>query len=160
MFTLTQNMKRKKKLDLERYTPALLTFIANKLSAGASQLYREQFDVGIVEWRVLSMLAVESNIPAQRICQVVGLDKSAVSKSVQFLQSGGYVQSQVDPGDARRYTLSLTTAGHALHDRVFDVAQERERRLLETLSPDEIESLLSMLNRIHKQIDYVNAYRP
>ena len=153
-------MKRKKKLDLERYTPALLTFIANKLSAGASQLYREQFDVGIVEWRVLSMLAVESNIPAQRICQVVGLDKSAVSKSVQFLQNGGYVQSQVDPGDARRYTLSLTTAGHALHDRVFDVAQERERRLLETLSAEEIESLLSMLNRIHKQIDHVNAYRP
>ena len=153
-------MKRKKKLDLERYTPALLTFIANKLSAGASQLYREQFDVGIVEWRVLSMLAVESNIPAQRICQVVGLDKSAVSKSVQFLQNGGYVQSQVDPGDARRYTLSLTTAGHALHDRVFDVAQERERRLLETLSAQEIESLLSMLNRIHKQIDHVNAYRP
>ena len=138
----------------------MLTFIANKLSAGASQLYREQFDVGIVEWRVLSMLAVESNIPAQRICQVVGLDKSAVSKSVQFLQNGGYVQSQVDPGDARRYTLSLTTAGHALHDRVFDVAQERERRLLETLSAQEIESLLSMLNRIHKQIDHVNAYRP
>ena len=153
-------MKRKKKLDLERYTPALLTFIANKLSAGASQLYREQFDVGIVEWRVLSMLAVESNIPAQRICQVVGLDKSAVSKSVQFLQNGGYLQSQVDPEDARRYTLSLTAAGQALHDRVFDVAQERERRLLETLSEEEVESLLSMLNRIHKQIDHVNAYRP
>lgn len=153
-------MKRKKKLDLERYAPALLAFIANKLSAGASQLYREKFNVGIVEWRVLSMLAVESHIPAQRICQVVGLDKSAVSKSVQFLQSGGYVQSLMDPDDARRYTLSLTQTGQELHDRIFDVARERERRLLETLSPEEVEVFLSMLNRIHKQIDHVNAYRP
>ena len=40
------------------------------------------------------------------------------------------------------------------------VAKERERRLLETLSPQEVESLLHMLNRIHKQIDHVNAYRP
>lgn len=153
-------MKRKKKLDLERYAPALLAFIANKLSAGASQLYREQFDVGIVEWRVLSMLAVESNIPAQRICQVVGLDKSAVSKSVQVLQSAGYVQSQIDPLDARRYTLKLTPQGQDLHDRIFDVAKERERRLLETLEPEEVETLISILNRIHKQIDHVNAYRP
>ena len=153
-------MKRKKKLDLERYAPALLAFIANKLSAGASQLYRDTFDVGIVEWRVLSMLAVESHIPAQRICQVVGLDKSAVSKSVQVLQSRGYVQSEVDPADARRYTLCLTPEGQELHDRIFDVAKERERRLLETLSPQEVESLLHMLNRIHKQIDHVNAYRP
>lgn len=58
------------------------------------------------------------------------------------------------------YTLRLTPEGQQLHDRIFDVAKERERRLLETLSPQELESLLDMLNRIHKQIDHVNAYRP
>ncbi|WP_347658690.1 MarR family winged helix-turn-helix transcriptional regulator [Comamonas thiooxydans] len=153
-------MKKKKKLDLERYAPALLAFIANKLSSGASQVYRENFDVGIVEWRVLSMLAVENHIPAQRICQVVGLDKRAVSKSVQVLQNAGYVQSQVDAVDARRYTLSLTAEGQHLHDQIFDVAKERERRLLQTLTHEEVELLIDMLNRLHKQVDHVNAYRP
>jgi DNA-binding MarR family transcriptional regulator len=100
------------------------------------------------------------SIPAQRICQVVGLDKSAVSKSVQVLQSAGYVQAQVDALDARRYTLSLTAEGQHLHDQIFDVAKERERRLLQTLTAEEVELLIDMLNRLHKQVDHVNAYRP
>ena len=36
-------------VDLERYIPALLTWIANKLSRGASQHYLAVFDVGIVQ---------------------------------------------------------------------------------------------------------------
>ena len=34
-------------VDLERYVPAFLTWIANKLSRGASQHYLAVFDVGI-----------------------------------------------------------------------------------------------------------------
>lgn len=153
-------MTQTKKLDLERYAPALLTFIANKLSSGSSQLYRDCFNIGIVEWRVLSMLAVESDIPAQRICQVIGLDKSAVSKSVQSLQTVGYIQSEADKKDARKQCLSLTAKGQFLHDEIFEVAKERERRLLETLTPEEREVFINMLNRLHSQIDYVNEYRP
>ncbi|KWT74723.1 hypothetical protein APV28_0087 [Comamonas testosteroni] len=47
-----------------------------------------------------------------------------------------------------------------MHDQIFDVAKERERRLLQTLTPEEVESLIDMLNRLHKQVDHVNAYRP
>lgn len=153
-------MCENKKLDLERYTPALLTFIANKLSSGSSQTYREHFNIGIVEWRVLSMLAVESHIPAQRICQVIGLDKSAVSKSVKVLQNNGYIKSEVDANDARRQTLNLTTKGLQLHDEIFKVAKEREQRLLEVLTTKEKELFINILNRLHKQIDYVNDYKP
>ncbi|MEZ2720895.1 MarR family winged helix-turn-helix transcriptional regulator [Paenalcaligenes hominis] len=153
-------MTSTKKLDLERYTPALLTFIANKLSSGSSQLYRERFNIGIVEWRVLSMLVVESHIPAQRVCQVIGLDKSAVSKSVQTLQTAGYIQSEPDKKDARKQCLSLTAEGYRLHDEIFEIAQERERRLLKTLTPEEREIFVDILNRLHSQIDYVNEYRP
>ena len=38
-------------LDLERYVPALITFIANKLTHGSSSLYRKHFGVGVIEWR-------------------------------------------------------------------------------------------------------------
>ena len=34
-------------VDLDRYVPAFLTWIANKLSRGASQHYLSVFDVGI-----------------------------------------------------------------------------------------------------------------
>lgn len=153
-------MGSKKQLDLDRYVPGLVTFIANKLSAGASLCYRENFGIGIVEWRVLSMLAVEDRIPAQRICQVVGLDKSVVSRSLALLEKEGLVRADTDSRDARRTVVSLTVAGHAMHDRVFVVATAREKLLLDSFSEEDKNTLIRLLNVMHGQIDKVNAYQP
>lgn len=147
-------------LDLGRYVPGLLNFLSNKLSAGASKCYRKHFGVGVVEWRMLSMLAVENGVTANRICQVIGLDKSLVSRSLQQLQQAHYVTSQVDSRDARRYTVSLTDQGRALHDRIYRVAMEREQRLLADLSPAEVDVLVNLLERMHGRVESVNAYEP
>ncbi|GLZ86966.1 transcriptional regulator [Metapseudomonas resinovorans] len=147
-------------LNLARYVPALLTFLANKLATGASQCYRKHFGIGVVEWRMLSMLAVENGITANRICQVIGLDKSAVSRSLQALEAAGHVSSQVDPQDNRRNTVSLTASGRELHDRVLKVALERERRLLSGLSTEEVDTLIALLGRLHTQVNNVNEYDP
>ncbi len=46
-------------LDLDRYVPALITFIANKLSRSATVVYQKRFRVNVTEWRILSLLAIE-----------------------------------------------------------------------------------------------------
>lgn len=148
------------KLDLARYVPGLLTFLANKLATGASKCYRKNYGIGVVEWRMLSMLAVENDITAQRITQVIGLDKSAVSRSLQTLETAGYVSSKVDGKDARRYTVSLTPAGAALHREVLQTALERERRLLSGFSEAEIDTLVGLLTRMHAQVESVNEFDP
>jgi DNA-binding MarR family transcriptional regulator len=153
-------MPKPSQLNLARYVPGLLTFLANKLATGASQCYRKHFGIGVVEWRMLSMLAVENDITANRICQVIGLDKSAVSRSLQTLEAAGHVTSKADSRDGRRNTVSLTPSGQALHDRVLKVALERERRLLSGLTPAEVDTLVDLLGRMHAQIAHVNEYDP
>jgi DNA-binding MarR family transcriptional regulator len=153
-------MSDTEKLDLNRYVPAMLTFLANKLATGASISYRKHFGIGVVEWRLLALLAVEDAITANRICQVIGLDKSAVSRSLQQLEMAGRVCGEIDSKDARRYTVSLTSEGKALHDRVLKVALERERRLLSNLSPKEIDTLVDLLGRLQKNVAHVNEYDP
>lgn len=148
------------KLDLDRYVPAMLTFLANKLATGASLSYRKHFGIGVVEWRLIALLAVEDKITANRICQVIGLDKSAVSRSLQVLEAAGRISGEIDGKDARRYTVTLTAEGKALHDRVLKVALERERRLLSGFSPAEIDTLVTLLARLQTNVAYVNDYDP
>jgi len=147
-------------LDLERYVPALLTFLTNKLSSSASACYRKHYGIGIVEWRVLAMLAVENHITANRVGQVIGLDKSAISRSLQALEREGYVTSEVDAKDARRYTVSLTPSGRELHDRVLETAVRREEVLLADLSEREVDTLIDLLHRMSRQLEKVNAVEP
>lgn len=148
------------RLDLDRYVPAMLTFLANKLATGASLSYRKHFGIGVVEWRLIALLAVEDNITANRICQVIGLDKSAVSRSLQALETAGRISGKVDSKDARRYTVSLTAEGKALHDRVLKIALERERRLLSDFSPGEVDTLVDLLGRLQAKVAHVNEYEP
>jgi DNA-binding MarR family transcriptional regulator len=143
-------------LDLGRYVPGLLTFLANKLSRGASALYQREFGVNVTEWRIMSQLAIEPGIPASRVCQVIGFDKGPVSRSLATMEQKGIVTIDVDRADARRRVIALTEEGRALHDRVMTVALERERRLLACLAPEDRERLVASLNAIHDNLASVN----
>ena len=145
------------KLDLKRNVPALLTFLENKITAGASGLYREHFGVGTTEWRILAMLAVEPGITSKRICDVIGFNKAAVSRTVRVLQDATLIVTRIEDGRTRSPKFSLSVKGRRLHDRIICVALERERRLLAPLSADEREALIDMLNRLHRTIPAVNA---
>lgn len=144
-------------LDLERYVPAFITFIANKLSNSASALYQRRFGINVTEWRMMSLLAIEPGIPASRICQVIGFDKGPVSRTLAAMQKRGLIAIRTDPDDGRTHMISLTTKGRATHDQVIVAALDRERRLLSCLSRDEQEMLIDLLRRLHNNLGAVTG---
>jgi DNA-binding MarR family transcriptional regulator len=144
-------------LDLDRYVPALVTFIANKLSRSATVLYQKRFAVTITEWRILALLAIEPAISAARICHVIGFDKGPVSRTLAAMEARGLVAIKADREDGRTYAISLTAKGAATHDKVIAAALERERRLLSCLSKAERETLIALLRRVHGNLDAVKG---
>ncbi len=142
-------------LDMSRYVPGMITHLSNKLSRGASALYRKHFGIGIIEWRIMAQLAVAPGSSARAICATTGLDKAAVSRSFEVLE-GKRLVTFAD-GDSREQPAHLTAAGRRLHDRIAAVALERERRLLVSLTPQERSTLAELLNRIGDNLDLVEA---
>ncbi len=147
-------------LDLGSYVPYFLTAISNTWSRSSSRLYLERFGVGVTEWRVMSQLAIEPGIPAQRICEVIGLDKGAVSRSVATLVAAGHVAERADGRDARRQLLELSASGYALHDRLIAVATQREQVMLEGFSPQERAQLVDFLRRLQARLPELRDFGP
>ncbi len=144
-------------VDLERYVPAFLTWIANKLSRGASQHYLAVFDVGIETWRCLVLLAIEGRISAQKVSKVIGMDKASVSRTFKSMQSRGLITFSLDDADGRLRLATLTTKGRDLHDQIIGVALERERAFLAVLTDGERETLVGLLRRLHENLPEVEA---
>ncbi len=144
-------------LDLDRYVPALITFIANKLSKSANAFYQPEFGVNVTEWRIIALLAIEPGIPAARICHVIGFDKGPVSRTLAAMEKRGLIAIRIDPDDGRTHSISLTAKGRATHDKVIAVALERERRLLSCLGKDEREVLIELLRRLHDNLGAVTG---
>jgi DNA-binding MarR family transcriptional regulator len=142
-------------LDLDRYVPAIITFIANKLSNSATAFYQRNFGVNVTEWRIMSLLAIEPGIPASRICSVIGFDKGPVSRTLAMMKKRGLVAIRSAPADGRSHAVSLTAKGRAAHDEVIVAALGRERRLLSCLDAGERDVLIGLLRRLHDNLGAV-----
>ncbi len=139
-------------IDLDTYIPSFLSTVNNALSRGASQKYREQFGIGIVEWRVISMLAIEPNIPAVRIGEVICTDKGQVSRALLKLSELDLVSSEIVSVDIRKKNWWLNDAGYAMHARILEIAIDRERRLIAGCDPEDVEAFLRVARIMNRNL--------
>ena len=153
----TGGAKAGQTLDLERYVPAFVTFIANKLSRSATVFYQKRFGINVTEWRIMSLLAIEPGITASRICHVIGFDKGPVSRTLTTMQNRGLIAIKTDANDGRSHSIALTSKGRGIHDEVIVAALERERLLLACLRKDEREVLIDLLRRVHANLGAVTG---
>jgi DNA-binding MarR family transcriptional regulator len=144
-------------VDLDRYVPAILTWVSNKLSRGASQHYLRAFDVGIETWRCLVLLAIQGSISAQQVSKIIGMDKASVSRCFKSMQAKGYITLSLDADDGRLRIATLTKRGRQVHDGILGIALERERALLQVLTSQEQEVLIGLLKRLHENLPAVES---
>ena len=144
-------------IDFTSYVPAHITYLANKISSGATALYLPRFGVGITEWRIMALLARDAWVAPKRVSDATGLDKGAVSRSVHSLKAAGIVEVRPYQYDRRSQVLALTPHGLRLHDRMVRFAREREQILLSGLSKEERSLLVQFLARIESQVPLANA---
>jgi DNA-binding MarR family transcriptional regulator len=150
--TSTKVIGGRQVIDLDTYIPSFLSTINNSLSRGASQRYRTEFGIGIVEWRVISMLAIEPRIPAVRICEVISTDKGQVSRALVTLADAQLVESEVISADARKKKWWLTQSGYDLHSRILKIALEREHNLIEGCDADDLEAFLRVARIMSRNV--------
>lgn len=141
------------KLDLDNYVPGLLLWVSNKVASSASQLYSARFGIGVTDWRVLAYFVVYPWSTASRACELMGLDKAAVSRSVNFLNESGWLQSR--PSGLRKVEYATTAEGKRLYARIYKYAIERQEALLTGFSDIERKTLIEYLHRLLDNLDAV-----
>ena len=134
-------------LDFERGIPFLVAALGNKLSDIASRGVRKDLGIGLMEWRILAMLAVETEATPARIGQVAGVDKSVVSRAAATLEQQGLVTIAAGPSGSRQTRLILTPKGLEMHDKGIHMAFERNDALLHGFTPEERAQLAELLRR-------------
>ena len=144
-------------IDFAKYVPAHITYLANKISSGATAIYLPRFGVGITEWRIMALLAREAWVTPKRVSEATGLDKGAVSRSIHSMHAAGIVEVRPDQYDRRSQILALTAKGLRLHDLMVKLARKREQVLLGGLSKKERSLLVRFLARIESQVPAANS---
>ncbi len=141
----------------DQYVPYLLGRISKGMASAASELYRRRLGVGINDARILVVLARRPRITGKELADDTALNKSVVSRSLRVLRRKGLVRIVPDDG---RLEVELTAAGRDMHDRVSQVALEREALMLKGFSAGERHTLIAFLHRLIKNVPLASAYDP
>ena len=141
-------MTRSPRLDLEAFIPYRLSLASNAVSQALAQAYEERFQLRMVEWRVLAVLAEHGELTQQEVVGWTKMDKVTVSRAAHVLERRRLVRRVTNAEDARSLRLSLTAQGRNLHARVVPALLELETQVLEGLDRKEIETLNALLRRL------------
>lgn len=139
-------------LDLDTFLPYRLANLANKMSEEFADVYQQQSDLTIAQWRILFNLAQFGQSHAKALCEQAAMDKSTVSRAVKALIIEQYVQSTANPEDKRTSLLMLTAKGKALYEQLVPEALLWEKELLAVLDDEEYQALVQSLNKISAKL--------
>lgn len=137
---------RTMQLNLDSYVPGLLLWLSNKVSSSASALYHERFGISVTEWRVLAYFKIHPWSTASKACELMGLDKAAVSRAIASLLERGVLDSR--PQGLRKIEYRVTPEGGKLHNAVYRLAMAREQALLKGIDEHERDLLIALLKRM------------
>jgi len=144
-------------LDLENSAGVLLNFLSNRLTSTGSATYRSRFGIGILEFRLLVMLAAEPDTAPSRICEAMGLDGGAVSRTLRGLEGRGLVASRPDRRNPAYKLWSLTAEGVRLQDKAVPVSMQRDEILLGDFTDEERSQLITMLRRMLSRVEQLDV---
>ena len=140
-------------LDIRNYAPFLLNAVSSAWQRKTAALYRQEFDLGIIEWRVIAMLNIEPDISAQRVCEVVRLDKAAVSRALNGLHERGLTAFTAGGTDPRRRAWRLTETGLDIHDKCLAIALDCEAAMIDGVAPENLEVFLRVMRKLLHNLD-------
>ncbi|MDI4654041.1 MULTISPECIES: MarR family winged helix-turn-helix transcriptional regulator [Pseudoalteromonas] len=140
-------------LDLKQFLPYSLTNIAMQMSEQFSELYQQQFDLTVPQWRIIANLAQYGERTAKELCDMAQMDKSTVSRAVKSLLTRNLIIAKENPEDKRANLLSLSVEGNRLHEQIVPLANEWQAGLVSDLDSQELKQFMNTLSKLSNHLN-------
>lgn len=135
---------------------AIISFIYNRVVAGAATALRRQVGLSVTEARIVLHVGAEEWKTANELSKNLALDKAAISRAVGRLIDLGLITSERDPNHAARNLLELTEVGQDRYRQIAVFTFAREDSLLGVLSERERRQFTTILQKILTNVETVN----
>lgn len=104
------------------------------------------------QWAVLKRLWEEDGVSQKELAARTSKDQPTTARILEKMQRKGLVARECDPSDGRASLVYLTPKGREIRDQVIPAADKALEKVLTGFSPDEVQELRDMLNRIYRNL--------
>ena len=141
-------MSKRPNLQLETFVPYRLSIASNAVSDVIAGAYQNLFEISIIEWRLITILAEKKACNQIELAKITRMDKVTVNRGANTLVARKFVVRKPKENDRRSHLLALTTAGQKIYKAAAPKAQALEKKILKDFSRSEVTQLITMLLRL------------
>ncbi len=132
--------------NLEKHLGYWLRCLSNFVSGGFAEKLAK-LDVSVAQWVVLRTLYDNRNVTLNQAAQMVGVDKSSLSRMIERLVRRDLViRSEGD--DRRSLGLALTPTARKLVPQLAKLADQNDESFFKTLSPKQRNEFLGTIKQL------------
>lgn len=142
--------------ELESHALAIISYLYNRVVAGAAPALRKGTGLSLTEGRIVFDVGAAESTTANKLAKSLGLDKAAISRGVNRLIELGLMISEPDPRHGARNLLSLSDEGQRRRQLVAQFTFAREKYLLNVLTAEEERQFVDSLRKILTNVEPLN----
>ena len=118
-------------------------------------LARRLYEFGLYagQDRIILLLAMKDGQSPGSMAKRLGVKLPTVTKTIARLQEQGFVTKRGSHKDQRKLHVFLTKDGHNIVDLIEKALEETEREVTGVLDEQEQFTLLTLMDRIHKNLE-------
>ncbi|MFT3796394.1 MarR family winged helix-turn-helix transcriptional regulator [Flavobacterium sp.] len=109
---------------------------------------KENIDITIDQWLLLTTIKNNPDATQQIIAANVFKDLASITRMIEILVKKEILTRDFHPEDRRRFSLNVTTKGEQILTDLEPIIRSNRSKALGGISPEEIETLKTLLNRI------------
>lgn len=114
---------------------------------------RRHFDGKSAQHHILHLLQEHGPMTQRDVTEQLGVQPGSASEILKKLETAGHIRRSPSTADRRTTDVSLTDDGAALARQREAMRSERKSQLLAALSEEEVQQLLSLLEKLSKSWD-------
>lgn len=131
-----------------------MTSLAHKINRKIGKELAE-YDITTIQGKILGFLYFYSgkkDIFQKNIEEEFNIRRSSVTSVLQLMEKNGYIQRVSVVEDARLKKIVLTERGVDTYNKVYNSILKVEKSLVEELSEEEMDTLVSLISRLSKKL--------
>jgi MarR family transcriptional regulator for hemolysin len=134
-------------IGLNYFVPYLLNRIAATWNAGLAGELRK-FDLTTPQMRALAVLGINSGLTINELSALTVTEQSTMSRTLDTLESRGFVSRRPRPSDLRVREVEITTAGRAAFDAFWPVMFQHYEQMFRGIGEDEFSQFVATLQKV------------
>jgi MarR family transcriptional regulator, lower aerobic nicotinate degradation pathway regulator len=127
-------------------------YLLSRVGTAVQQGFKEllgTWQIRPQHFAILTALSATGSASQRELCRPLGIDSGNMVELVDVLEALGYAQRRRDPGDRRRYLITMTAQGHTAFAAMTEAVSDFATRFLEPLDQTEQTALISALTKLY-----------